>query len=156
MDRVHVWSCEVKDEPGEVAAKLHALAAAGANLEYVYTQRMADKPGHGVLYVSPLVGSDQLKAAKAIGLHETQDPIVMHIAGDNTQGLAHRLMHEWAMADINVHGTVLTVVNGRFVGYVTFDTVEDANLAAKILAELGVEKPQPQPEKPRRPISAGR
>lgn len=141
MDRVHVWSCEVPDEPGGVASKLKVLAEAGANLEYVYTQRDLSRPGIGHLYVSPLHGQEQIKAAKTIGMHETREPIVMHITGDNHAGLANRLTQEWAKAGINLHGTVLTVVGTKFVGFITFDTVEDANRAAEILAKLGIERP---------------
>jgi hypothetical protein len=145
MDRVHVWSTEVKDEPGGVAAKLSKLDEAGADLEYVHTQRLPDRPGHGILYVAPLSGLAQLKAAKAAGLHETNEPIVMRIEGDNTAGLAHRLKHAWASAGINLHGAIMTVIGTKFVGFVTFDTVEDANKAARILAEVGHEKPAPAP-----------
>jgi len=141
MDRVHVWATEVKDEPGGVAAKLTRLDEAGADLEYVYTQRLADKPGYGVLCVAPIAGADQMKAAKASGMHEASDPIVMRLEGDNTAGLAHRLKHAWAMAGINLHGAILTVIGTKFVGFVTFDSVADANKAARILAEVGHEKP---------------
>ncbi len=141
MDRVHVWACEVKDEPGGVAAKLSMLVKANADLDYVYTQRLAEKPGFGKLFVAPIIGQEQLKAAKAAGMHEVSDPIVMRVEGDNTAGLAHRLKHEWAMANINLHGAILAVMGTKFLGYITFDSVEDANRAAKILAEIGVEKP---------------
>jgi len=143
MDRVHVWATEVKDEPGGVAAKLTRLDEAGADLEYVYTQRLADKPGYGVLCVAPIAGMDQIKAAKSSGMHEVSDPIVMRLEGDNTAGLAHRLKHAWAMAGINLHGSILTVISTKFVGFVTFDSVADANKAARILAEVGHEKPVP-------------
>jgi hypothetical protein len=145
MDRVHVWATEVKDEPGGVAAKLTRLAEAGADLEYVYTQRSPDKPGHGVLCVAPVIGQEQIRAAKATGLHEVPNPIVMRLEGDNTAGLAHRLKNAWAAAGINLHGSILTVIGTKFVGYVTFDSVEDANKAARILAEVGHEKPAPAP-----------
>jgi hypothetical protein len=145
MDRVHVWSTEVKDEPGGVAAKLSKLDEAGADLEYVHTQRLPDRPGYGILYVAPLSGLAQLKAAKAAGLHESNEPIVMRIEGDNTAGLAHRLKHAWASAGINLHGAIMTVIGTKFVGFVTFDSVEDANKAARILAEVGHEKPVPAP-----------
>ncbi|HEX3152516.1 MAG TPA: amino acid-binding ACT [Gemmataceae bacterium] len=140
MDRVHVWAAEVQDEPGGVSAKLSRLDEAGADLEYVYTQRRVDKPGSGLLYVAPLMGADQLKAARAVGMHEVNDPIVMRLEGDNTAGLAHRLKHAWATAGINLHGAILTVIGGKFVGFVTFDSVDDANKAARILAEVGHEK----------------
>ncbi len=138
MDRVHVWAAEVHDEPGGVAAKLVNLAEAGANLDYVYTQRLEGSPGMGVLYVAPLVGAEAIKAAKKAGMAEVSEPIVMRIEGDNTAGLAFRLKHSWARKGINLHGSILTVVGNKFVGYVTFDTVADANMAAMILAEEGV------------------
>jgi len=64
-DRVHVWSCEVTDESGSVAAKLAHLAQADANLEYIFTKRLANKPGTGILYVAPVTGPAQMRAAKA-------------------------------------------------------------------------------------------
>jgi hypothetical protein len=141
MDRVHVWACEVTDEPGGVAGKLALLDKADADLDYVYTQRLADKPGRGMLFVAPIVGLEQHKAAKSAGMHEVNDPIVMRVEGDNTAGLAHRLKHEWATANINLHGAILAVLGPKFLGYITFDSVEDANKAARILAEIGVQKP---------------
>ena len=139
MDRVHVWAINVKDEPGGVAAKLARLSDAGANLDYVYTQRSPDQPGHGVLFVAPLLGQEQMKIAKAEGWHEVFDPIVMRVEGDNTAGLAHRLKVEWAKANINLHGAILAALGTKFIGYVTFDSVDDGNKAARILAELGVQ-----------------
>jgi hypothetical protein len=141
MDRVHVWAGEVKDVPGGVSEKLAQLDKAGANLDYVYTQRLPEKPGYGLLCVAPIIGVEQTKVAKAAGMTEVNDPIVMRVEGDNTAGLAHRLKHEWAVANINLHGAILSVCGAKFVGYITFDSVDDANKAARILAELGIEKP---------------
>jgi hypothetical protein len=141
MDRVHVWAVEVKDEPGGVSRKLSNLAESGANLDYVYTQRIPEKPGTGILCVAPIVGNEQIKAARASGMHEVPDPIVMRVEGDNTAGLAFRLKQAWAKANINLHGAIMTVVGTKFVGFVTFDSVQDANNAAMILAQVGVEKP---------------
>lgn len=140
MDRIHIWAAEVKDEPGGVASKLSKLDEADTDLEYVYTQRLVNKPGYGLLCVAPIVGLVQTQAAKAAGMHEVADPIVMRIEGDNTAGLAHRLKHAWATAGINVHGAIMTVVGAKFIGYVTFDSVADANSAASILANVGHEK----------------
>lgn len=142
MRRVHVWGAEVADEPGGVAAKLAALAEIGANLEYVYTQRLAEKPGFGMLYVAPINWPEHERAAREVGFHETHDPIVFRVEGDNHAGLAFRLTQEWAKAGINLHGTTLSVLGERFVGYVTFDSIQDGNQAATILAELGVAQPE--------------
>jgi hypothetical protein len=137
MQRVHVYHAEVDDKPGGIAARLKTLAEAGAHLEYVYSQRSATKPGVGDLYVAPLTGTAELAAAKAAGMHEVQEPIVMRVEGDDSKGLSGKLTQAWEMAGINLHGLVMSVLQGRFVGYVTFDTVADGNRAATILAELG-------------------
>jgi hypothetical protein len=137
FDRVHLWHCEVADQAGGVASKLAFLAQGGANLEYVYTKRLVDKPGSGVLYVAPVTGASQVRAARAAGLSETDDPSVRRIEGDNEAGLAHRLTQQWAIAGISFHSLTMAVLGNKFVGYASFDTVGDANRAAQILADLG-------------------
>lgn len=137
LDRVHVWAGEVEDQAGGVAAKLAPLAEAGANLAFIFTQRRADQPGKGVLYVAPLTSADQIKAAKHVGMHEVHDPVVIRVEGDNEAGLAYRLTREWAKASISFTGLSMVVMNGKFVGYAAFDSSHDSNRAAEILADLG-------------------
>ncbi|MBX9585084.1 MAG: amino acid-binding ACT [Gemmataceae bacterium] len=137
MQRVHLYHARVDDKPGGVAARLKKLAEAGAHLEYVASERSADHPGMGDLYVAPLSGSGVLAAAREAGMHEVGTPIVMRVEGDDKAGLGGRVTQAWEMAGINLHGLVLSAVGGKFVGYATFDTVADANKAATILAELG-------------------
>ena len=137
MQRVHLFHAEVEDKPGGAAAKLKKLAEAGAHLEYVYSQRSITKPGMGDLYVAPIHGTGEIAAARAVGLHEVGEPIVMRVEGDDKAGLGGRVTQAWEMAGINLHGLVMSVVGGKFIGYATFDTVTDANKAATILAELG-------------------
>ena len=137
MQRVHVFHAEVDDKPGGIAARLKKLAEAGAHLEYVYSQRSDTKPGVGDLYVAPLHGNAELSAARHAGMHEVPEPIVMRVEGDDKAGLSGRLTQAWEMAGINLHGLVMSVISGKFVGYATFDTVADANRAATLLAELG-------------------
>ena len=136
-DRVHVWSCDVKDQAGGVADKLAHLAQAGANLEYVFTKRLPNRPGEGVLYVAPVTGPSQVRAAKAAGMHEVDQPVVRRMEGDNEAGLAHRVTQQWAVAGISLQGLTMAVLGTKFVGYAAFDTVNDANRAAQILADLG-------------------
>ena len=137
LDRVHVWSGEVADQAGGVASKLAPLAQAGANLEFILTRRQSDKPGTGFLYVAPVTGPAQVRAARAAGLAETTTPVVLRVEGDNQAGLAHRLTQQWALAGINLQGLTMSVLGNKFIGYAAFDTVADANRAAQILADLG-------------------
>ena len=75
-------------------------------------------------------------AARAAGLNETHEPIVRRIEGDNEAGLAHRLTQQWAIASISFHSLTMAVLGSKFIGYASFDTVDDANRAAQILADL--------------------
>jgi hypothetical protein len=137
LDRVHVWSGEIQDKVGGIAQKLAQLAQAGANLEYIYTRRLAERPGTGILFVAPVTGPSQVRAARAAGLAETQDQMVLRVDGDNQAGLGHRLTQQWALAGINLQGLTMSVLANKFIGYATFDNVNDANRAAQILADLG-------------------
>jgi hypothetical protein len=137
LDRVHVWSGEVADEAGGVASKLALLAQAGANLEYIYTRRQADRPGTGILYVAPISGPLQVRAARSAGLTEAHNPVVLRVEGDNRAGLAHRLTQQWALQGLSLQSLMMSVLSEKFVGYAAFDTVEDANRAAAILGDLG-------------------
>jgi hypothetical protein len=137
LDRVHLWSGEVPDRAGGVAGKLALLAQAGANLEFILTRRSPDKPGTGVLFVAPLTGASQVRAAKASGLAETYDPVLLRVEGDNQAGLAHRLTQQWALAGISLQGLTMCVLGDKFIGYAAFDSVGDSNRAAAILGDLG-------------------
>ncbi|HBI45176.1 MAG TPA: amino acid-binding ACT [Planctomycetales bacterium] len=137
LDRVHVWSGEVVDQAGGVSAKLSLLAQAGTNLEFIYTRRQPDSPGKGVLYVAPVTGPLQVRAARSAGLTETNDPVVLRVEGDNQAGLGHRVTQQWALAGLSFQGMSMAVIENKFVGYVAFDTVADANRAAAILGDEG-------------------
>ncbi len=137
LDRVHVWAGDVPDRAGGVASKLSLLAQAGTNLEFIFTQRRPEKPGAGVLYVAPLTGPVQTRAAKAAGLAEVDNPVVLRVEGDNQAGMGHRVTQEWAKAEISFQGLSMAVIGNKFVGYAAFDSVGDANRAAAILGDLG-------------------
>jgi hypothetical protein len=137
LDRVHVWSGEIADQAGGMASKLALLAQSGANLEYIFTRRQPDKPGTGILFIAPVSGAIQVRAARAAGLIETFNPVVLRVEGDNQAGLGHRLTQQWALAGISLQGLTMVVLSNKFVGYAAFDSVPDANKAAQILADLG-------------------
>src|SRR6516225_8610792 len=96
LERVHVWSGTIEDKAGGMASKLAGLAEAGANLEYISTRRQPDQPGTGVLYIAPVTGPTQVRAARAAGLAESHETIVLRVEGDNEAGLGFRLTQAWA------------------------------------------------------------
>lgn len=136
MQRVHVYAAEVPDQPGGIASTLKTLAEKGVHLDYVQSQRSATKPGVGELYVAPLNTPNEIEQVKMAGLKEVDAPVVMRLEGDDNTGLGGRLTQAWEMAGINLHSLTMSTIAGKFVGYVTFDSFDDANRAAIILAEL--------------------
>jgi hypothetical protein len=138
LERLHIWCGEIADQAGGMAGKLASLAQAGANLEYILTRRQPERPGTGVLFVAPVTGPAQVRAARLAGLAEAHDPVVMRVEGDNEAGLAYRLTQQWALAGINLQGLSMSVLGSKFVGFAVFDSIGDANRAAQILADLGV------------------
>jgi hypothetical protein len=136
LERLHIWSGEIADQAGGMASKLASLAQAGANLEYVSTRRQPERPGTGILTVAPVTGPAQVRAARLAGLAEAHDPVVMRVEGDNEAGLAYRLTQQWALAGINLQSLTMSVLANKFVGFAAFDSVNDANRAAQILADL--------------------
>ena len=67
VEREDVWIASLDDKPGALAAKLTALADAGAHLDFVIARRAPDRPGTGVMFVTPLQGDAELKAASEVG-----------------------------------------------------------------------------------------
>ena len=70
VSRVDVWAASIKDRPGSLAEKLDALAQAGADLEFAISRRV--KPGKGVVFVTPIKGPRQIRAARKAGLEKTK------------------------------------------------------------------------------------
>jgi hypothetical protein len=137
MFRVHVYHTMVDDKPGGTATKLKALAEAGVHVEYVHSERADGKPGLGELFVAPRQIKTEMDLVKKAGFHEVQEPIVMRFEGDDKTGLGGRVTMEWEKAGINLHGLMMAVMNGKFVGFAQFDTADDANKAAHLLAQIG-------------------
>jgi hypothetical protein len=94
-----------------------------------------------LLFVAPITGPLQQRAARSADMAEVQQPVVLRVEGDDSAGLGHRLTQQWALAGLSMQGLTMAVLESRFVGYVSFDTVEDANRAAAILGDLSTESP---------------
>ena len=59
VKKVNVWAGEIADRPGGLASTLAALQAAGSNIEFVVARRAPDKPGTGVVFLTPISGVKQ-------------------------------------------------------------------------------------------------
>jgi predicted amino acid-binding ACT domain protein len=138
LNRVQVWSAEIPDRPGGIADVLAPLAEAGSNLEFIWTRRLDNKPGRGIIFVAPITGPSQTRAAHAVGFNHTNDLILLRIDGSDRPGVGHFLAACLARAGINLRGLSMTAVSGKFVAYVACDSAEDTARAVQALAALQV------------------
>lgn len=135
LEKVDVWSGEIRDEIGALAEKLGPLAVAGADLTFLIARRQPDKPGTGIVFLGGLRGAKQTKAAQAAGLVKASDVVGLHVAATNKPGLAHQVVEKLASARINLRGISASVIGTRCVIVLAFDSATDRERAVRALRE---------------------
>jgi len=133
VERVDVWAAAIRDEPGGLAKILSGLKDAGADLDFVIARRALEQPGKGVVFVTPLRGDAEVRAASTLGFNVTSSLKSLRVEGDNKPGVAAVLTEKLAAAGINLHGFSAAVIGARFIIYFSFDSSEDAASAEAIL-----------------------
>lgn len=133
VSKVDVWSGEIKDRSGGLAEKIKAVAEAGANLEFVIARRAPDKPGTGLVFMAPLRGAAQTRAAKVVGLAKDPGVHTLRLEGPNRLGLGAKITGAVADAGINMRGLSAASLGWRCVVYLAFDSSADANRASRAL-----------------------
>jgi len=140
VKRVDVWTGEIQDRAGGLASKLEPLANAGANLAFVIARRQPHMPGRGVVFLGPLSGGKQQKAAQAAGLTKASDLFALQVEGTDKPGVGSRITRTLADAGINVRGLSAAKTGNKFVLFVAFDSADDAGQAARLLRSAGRKK----------------
>jgi len=125
--RVDVWAATIDDHPGGLAKKLAPLAEAGADLESIIARRSPDKPGTGVVFVTPLHGYAQTTAAERAGFTITQHSHSVRVEGENRPGAAAELTQKLGEAGINLRGMSANVIGTRFVMHLALGSEADAD-----------------------------
>lgn len=137
VSKVDIWTGEIDDRVGGLAAKLAQLAEAGADLQVVIGRRQPHQPGRGVVFLGPITGAKAKKAASAARLREAGDLAALRVEGRNKAGECHRLTQYLAQAGINLRGISASVLGGKFVVFLAFDSEADAATAARVLRAAG-------------------
>ena len=131
-----VWAAGLKDKPGRMADKLASLADAGANLQFVVARRAPDKPGTGVVFVTPLSGAKQIKAAKKAGFLKTKALNSVRVDGVDKPGIGAKVAQALADADINMRGFSAAAIGKKFICYIALDKAADATKTVRTLKKL--------------------
>lgn len=130
-----VWAASMDDKPGALANKMTALAEAGADVDFVIARRAPDKPGTGVVFVTPLRGDPEIEAAGELGFAATNRLHSVRVDGRNERGIAGKLTEAVAKAGINLRGFSAAAIGTQFVMHLAFDTAEDARKAIALLKQ---------------------
>ena len=134
--RIDTWAATIKDQPGGLSAKLESLAAAKVNLEFIIARRSPDKPGTGVVFVTPISGAAGLAAAKKAGFKKAPSMHTVRVEGPDKPGQGARITSALAEAGVNLRGFSAAAIGKKFVAHVAVDTAAAAARAMKIVAGL--------------------
>jgi len=136
ITKVNVWAASIKDRPGGLAEKLAALAKAGASLEFVISRRASEKPGTGVVFLTPLKNAKQIKAGKKAGFSKTKSLHSLRIEGPDKRGMGATITQTLASAGVNLRGFSAAAIGKKFVCYLALDTSAAAAKATRTLKTL--------------------
>jgi hypothetical protein len=133
IKKVEVWAGEIADRPGGLASTLAGMQAAGSNIEFVVARRAAEKPGTGVVFVTPIKGAKQKAAAQQAGLSTSEGLHSVRVEGPDRAGLGAKMTDALGAAGINLRGRSAAARGRRAVSYFAFDSAADADNAVRIL-----------------------
>lgn len=137
VEQEDVWVASLEDKAGALAEKLTGLAEAGADLGFVIARRAPDKPGSGVVFLTPLRGDKEIEAATELGFTASSHLHSVRVEGRNEGGAGARLTQKLGKAGINLRGLSAAAVGTQFVAHLAFDTQEDAQKAVTVLSQGG-------------------
>lgn len=136
MTHVDVWSAEIDDKPGGLSLSLRAMADYGADLDCVIARREPNKPGKGLLFISPLSSREPMEKATEAGFRRVDKIATLRLEGTNAPGMGAKLAKCVADVGVNMHGFSAMSLGSRFVCYVGFDSVADREKAEVALRSL--------------------
>jgi len=135
VENVDVWAATIEDRPGAVAELLAALREAGADLQFIIARRAPEAPGKGVVFVTPLQGDSEIRAASDVGFNVTRKLHSVRVMGRDRPGIAAELTQKLADGGINLRGFSASVIGTQFVAFAAVDSLNDANKAIEILEQ---------------------
>jgi hypothetical protein len=133
VERVDVWAATIQDRPGGLAEVLATLRDAGADLQFIIARRAPDRPGKGVVFVTPLQNDREIRAAAQVGFNIAQSLHSVRVMGPDRPGIAAELTQMLADGGINLRGFSASVIGTQFVAHMAVDSLDDANKATEML-----------------------
>ncbi len=136
VEKEEVWAASVQETPGALAATLSALEDAGADLDFIIMRRAPEKPGTGVIFVTPLLGDREIGAAAEAGFSVAGRLNSVRVEGANEPGIFTRLAQVIGDHGIRVRGMSAAVSGPRFVAHFGLDSADDQKAVIELLSQL--------------------
>jgi hypothetical protein len=133
VNRVDMWVASIEDVPGGLSDKLDTLANADVDLEFISARRAPDKPGKGVVFVTPIKGPKQIRAARKAGFEKSKSLFAIRVATGNKPGYSADLTMRLAEAGLNLRGISGATISNRAVFYIAFDSSADVSKAIRVI-----------------------
>lgn len=133
VERIDVWAASTEDKPGGLAQVLSALRDAAVDLQFVVARRTPEAPDKGVVFVAPLQGEREIRAAKQVGFSITPSLYSVRVMGLDQLGAIAQMTQMLADGGINLRGVSAAVLGTQFVAYLAIDSLDDAEKAVDIL-----------------------
>jgi hypothetical protein len=130
-----IWVGDVEDRVDALPHMLETLYRAGADLDFAIVRPASDLSSDtSILFVAPLVGEEQIRAAAEIGLGKSGTLHALRITGPDRPGLTAGITRCLADANIRVSGLWAACIEDRSVFYLRLESAADAKRAAQILS----------------------
>jgi|SRR4029077_2813679 len=128
VEKIVIWTAEVEDRPGATTGLFKALSGAGTDVTFALARRQPDKPGKGLLFVSP--GSPQA------GFVKRNDVVGVRVEGDNKPGVGAQLTQALASENLNLRAISAHVIGKTFSVVFAFDNDSDADKGVAALKKV--------------------
>jgi prephenate dehydratase len=138
--KIDIWVGEIRDHAGGLLDKLEPIADSGADLAFIVARRQIERPGTGIVFLGPLKGAKQQKAAMTVGFTRPPGLAGVHLEGPNKPGSAAAAIRSIADAGISMRGLEAATIGNKFMLVLAFDSEADADEAVKLLKAAGKKK----------------
>ena len=134
VKKVQIWAGDILNRPGMMARVLEALTNAGAELEFIVARRVSEKTSR--VFLAPVKGRRQKRAAQDVGLVEAEGMHAMRIEGPDRVGLGGQIARTVAESGINLRGASAAALGRKAVFYLAFATESELSAALKAVRRL--------------------
>lgn len=134
INKVDVWAADIPNQPGTLARVLEGLSNAGAQLEFMIARKVDDDTSR--VFVAPIKGVKQQKAASDAGLAWTAGMQSLRIEGPDRAGLGAKIANAVAEKGINLRGASAATIGKKAVFYLAVESEQHLKEATKAVRKL--------------------